>query len=52
MLFGLKGKRWDERELMNKYYNSYWKYPNRKPKNFSVVENGCYWGQEQQSEKP
>ena len=42
MLFGLKGKRWDERPYMNKYYNDSWKYPSKKPKNAEGVEGWCY----------
>lgn len=46
LLFGIKGKRWDE---MNKYkyvqefYNEYWSYPNEKITNYKNVEGGCYW---------
>jgi len=42
MLFGLRGSRWDERPFMNKYYNEHWKYPNKKPKNYEIVEEWCY----------
>lgn len=42
MLFGLKGKRWDERPYMNKYYNENWKYPTKKPNNAEGVEGWCY----------
>jgi len=44
LLFGLKGKRWDDRGCINCYFNKYWCYPSTKPKNFSKIENGCYWG--------
>lgn len=44
LLFGLKGKRWDDRELVNQYYNKHWKYPSKKPKNAELVEGACYWG--------
>ena len=44
LLFGLKGKRWDDRELVSQYYNKHWKYPSKKPNNASIVEGGCYWG--------
>tara|TARA_R100000654_G_scaffold12996_1_gene28256 strand:+ start:3562 stop:4374 length:813 start_codon:yes stop_codon:yes gene_type:complete len=47
LLFGLKGKRWDNRENINCYYNKYWTYPQTKPKNFIRIENGCYWGHEE-----
>ena len=43
ILFGVKGKRWEDRKL--KYINKYWINPDEKdkPKNFKKVENGCYW---------
>ena len=44
LLFGLKGKRWDEREEINEYYNKYWVYPNTKPQGWDKIEGGCYWG--------
>ena len=45
ILFGIKGKRWDELPEVNKFYNEYWVYPSvdETPKNKERVENGCYW---------
>lgn len=45
ILFGIKGKRWDERPNVNKFYNDYWVYPSSEetPKHKEKVENGCYW---------
>lgn len=45
ILFGIKGKRWDENPDVNKFYNEYWVYPSLedKPKQASKVEGGCYW---------
>jgi len=43
LLFGLRGKRWDKRKELDKFYNDYWKYPTEKPKNGELVEGGCYW---------
>ncbi|MGQ7945106.1 hypothetical protein [Flavobacterium sp. WC2509] len=55
LLFGIKGKRWEnplygEKELgiQGKYpalMNKYWIYPSddSKPKNANVVEDACYW---------
>lgn len=42
ILFGVKGKRWDNEPNL---YNKYWVRPNEKekPKNADLVENGCYW---------
>ena len=43
-IFGLKGKRWDNRREVNRWYNKHWKYPSIKPNNAQQVENSCYWG--------
>ena len=43
-IFGLKGKRWDDRKVVNRWYNKHWKYPKTKPKNAEQIEGGCYWG--------
>ena len=48
LLFGIKGKRWDEepdKEYVRKLYTSAWTYPleTEKPQNAAIVENGCYW---------
>lgn len=45
LLFGIKGKRWDNNPKVNKFYNDYWVRPleNDKPKNYLKVEDGCYW---------
>lgn len=42
-LFGIKGKRFDEREEYKRHYNKHWIYSNEKPKNCGQIENGCYW---------
>lgn len=41
LLFGIKGKRWDNSGL----YNEYWVRPSEseKPNNLTSVEGGCYW---------
>lgn len=41
VLFGIKGKRWDEFNI----YNEHWVRPDSSelPKGASKVENGCYW---------
>lgn len=41
LLFGIKGRRWDELDI----YNQYWVRPSLEetPKGASQVENGCYW---------
>jgi hypothetical protein len=45
ILFGIKGKRWDDRENYQKIYNEYWVRPDihETPKNNSFIEGGCYW---------
>lgn len=43
LLFGLRGKRWDDRNEVKKHFNKFWKYPIEKPKGFNRVEDGCYW---------
>lgn len=45
ILFGIKGKRWDELPAVNKFYNEYWVYPSvdETPKHKDRVEGGCYW---------
>lgn len=48
LLFGIRGKRWDESEnyaYVQKFFNDAWVYPSDKdkPKQASKVEGGCYW---------
>jgi hypothetical protein len=45
ILFGIKGKRWDNHEVISKLYNDYWVRPtaDETPGNSKVVEGGCYW---------
>ncbi|NLL79371.1 MAG: hypothetical protein GX234_06235 [Clostridiales bacterium] len=45
LLFGIKGKRWDEHEVISKLYNEYWVRPgeNEKMREAGKVEGGCYW---------
>lgn len=45
MLFGIKGDRWDRDPVASKLYNDHWIRPGNedKPKNFDMVEEGCYW---------
>ncbi len=42
LLFGIKGKRWDERDIIKQYYNKHWIYPSIKPKFSEQVEGWCY----------
>ncbi|MEH2957014.1 hypothetical protein [Candidatus Merdisoma sp. JLR.KK006] len=45
ILFGIKGKRWDQDAKVSLLYNKYWVSPSESeiPEKASVVENGCYW---------
>jgi hypothetical protein len=42
-LFGILGKRWEQRHHVNIYINQYWIRPTRIPKGVEHVENGAYW---------
>lgn len=43
LLFGIKGRRWDE--MYQNVYNEYWVRPskNETPQTSGNVEGGCYW---------
>ncbi|MBN1967944.1 MAG: hypothetical protein JXR48_18010 [Candidatus Delongbacteria bacterium] len=45
ILFGIRGKRWDDHPVISKFYNEYWVRPEESeiPENANKVENGCYW---------
>ena len=45
ILFGIKGKRWDELPAVSRFYNEDWIYPSPEetPQNKGRVEGGCYW---------
>lgn len=45
ILFGIRGKRWDEREDYSELFNGYWVRPtdDLKPESYKNVEGGCYW---------
>ena len=45
ILFGIRGKRWDERSSFKALINDSWVRPaeDEKPKNADNVENACYW---------
>ena len=42
-LFGLIGKRWENRPYVKKWINSAWVHPYTKPEGYEKVEGGCYW---------
>ena len=45
ILFGIKGKRWDNHPVISKFYNEHWVRPRAedKPKKSHLVEDDCYW---------
>jgi len=45
ILFGIKGKRWENHEFISKLFNEHWVYPSKNeiPENAKIVEDGCYW---------
>ena len=45
LLFGIKGRRWDNHPVIGKLYNDYWVRPSEseKPAGADGVEAGCYW---------
>jgi hypothetical protein len=45
ILFGIRGKRWDERPFFQNLYNEHWIRPliSETPSQFSTIESGCYW---------
>lgn len=45
MLFGIKGKRWEERDYITKWWNDEWIYPlETPPEYYKQIEGGAYWG--------
>lgn len=45
ILFGIKGKRWDEHPAVASLFNEHWVKPDPSeiPQKASLVEGGCYW---------
>jgi hypothetical protein len=45
ILFGIKGKRWDQHEVISKLYNEHWvrPLPSERPEHYYDIEKGCYW---------
>ena len=45
ILFGIKGKRWDQHSFISRLYNEHWVRPGpaERPPDFQKVEGGCYW---------
>lgn len=45
LLFGIKGRRWDDDKFVSKLYNEHWVRPMEEetPVNAQYVEGACYW---------
>jgi hypothetical protein len=45
LLFGIRGKRWDENAKFQKFFNDAWVRPSQEetPPTSKAVEQGCYW---------
>lgn len=45
ILFGIRGKRWDQAKVLKKFYNEHWVRPGAdfRPEGADKVEDGCYW---------
>ncbi len=45
ILFGIKGKRWENQEAFQQMFNEYWVYPENPQSeiDLSKVDDGCYW---------
>ena len=45
LLFGIKGKRWDNHPIISKFYNDAWVRPDESetPNQARKVEGGSYW---------
>ena len=42
-LFGIMGKRWENRPHVAKYKNEFWIRPEEKPDGYANIEGGAYW---------
>ncbi len=45
ILFGIKGRRWDDHDVISNLYNNFWIRPKQSetPQRCNSVEDGCYW---------
>lgn len=46
VLFGIKGRRWAQHEIISGFWNGAWVWPSESetPKGADQIEGGCYWG--------
>ena len=45
ILFGIKGERWSNMEIISEFFNENWVFPKEedKPEGYKNIEGGCYW---------
>lgn len=45
VLFGIRGRRWDDHKFISKLYNDHWTHPkpSETPRHYKKVEGGAYW---------
>jgi len=45
LLFGIRGKRWNNHAIISKFFNDAWVVPPNscKPNGYKAIEGGCYW---------
>lgn len=45
LLFGIKGKRWENHSIISEFFTNEWTYPkdSEVPNGFVEIEGGCYW---------
>jgi hypothetical protein len=45
ILFGIKGKRWEQHPIISQFFNEFWVYPDidEVPGGSREIEGGCYW---------
>ncbi len=43
LLFGIIGRRWEQREYVRRHINQDWIRPKDQPTGYQTVEMGCYW---------
>jgi hypothetical protein len=46
VLFGIKGRRWANHDVISKLWNDAWVWPSLEetPRGSAIIEGGCYWG--------
>lgn len=45
VLFGIRGRRWDDNKIISKSYNEHWTHPKpgETPRHHKKVEGGVHW---------